>query len=68
MAPPNKRQAIVTAAVMVAGALAWITGIWASGLEGAHGFFGLGPLIADANLIWRRAPSSCRGWWGSSSP
>lgn len=51
MASPNKRQAIVTAAVMVAGALAWITGIWASGLEGAHGFFGPGPLIADANLI-----------------
>ncbi|HKW39035.1 MAG TPA: hypothetical protein VJO54_14650 [Burkholderiales bacterium] len=51
MAPPNKRQATVTAAVMVAGALAWIAGIWASGLEGAHGFFGPGPLIADANLI-----------------
>ena len=51
MASPNRRQAIVTAAVMVAGALAWITGIWASGLEGAHGFLGLGPLIADANLI-----------------
>ncbi|HET7764585.1 MAG TPA: hypothetical protein VFK92_05795 [Burkholderiales bacterium] len=51
MASPNKRQAIVTAAVMVAGALAWITGIWAAGLEAAHGFFGPGPLIADANLI-----------------
>jgi hypothetical protein len=51
MASPNKRQAIVTAAVMVAGALAWITGIWASGLGGTHGFFGPGPLIADANLI-----------------
>jgi len=51
VASPNKRQAIVTAAVMVAGALAWITGIWASGLEGARGFFGPGPLIADANLI-----------------
>src|SRR5262245_32066097 len=47
----NRRSAIVTAAVMVAGSLAWIVGIWLSGLEGARGFFGLGPLIADANLI-----------------
>jgi hypothetical protein len=47
----NRRSAIVTAAIMVAGSLAWIAGIWLSGLEGAKGFFGLGPLIADANLI-----------------
>jgi len=45
------RPAIATAAAMVAGSLAWIGGIWASGLEGAPGFFGPGPLIADANLI-----------------
>jgi len=36
---------------MVAGSLAWILGISLSGLEGAAGFFGAGPLIADANLI-----------------
>jgi len=47
----NKRSAIVTAAIMVAGSLAWIAGIWLSGLEGSRGFFGPGPLIADANLI-----------------
>ena len=45
------RSAVVTAAVMVAGSLAWIAGIWLSGLEGSRGFFGAGPLIADANLI-----------------
>ncbi|HUL92803.1 MAG TPA: hypothetical protein VLV56_10685 [Burkholderiales bacterium] len=49
--PGNRRSAIVTAAVMVAGSLAWIAGIWISGLEGSRGFFGPGPLIADANLI-----------------
>ena len=47
----NKRSAIATGAVMVAGSLAWIAGIWLSGLEGSKGFFGQGPLIADANLI-----------------
>jgi hypothetical protein len=47
----SKRPAIVTAVVMVAGSLAWIAGIWISGLEGSRGFFGVGPLIADANLI-----------------
>jgi hypothetical protein len=50
-APGNRRSAIITAAVMVGGSLAWIAGIWLSGLEGARGFFGPGPLIADANLI-----------------
>src|SRR5256885_2621456 len=50
-APGNMRSAIVTAAVMIAGSLAWIAGIWLSGLEGSRGFFGAGPLIADANLI-----------------
>src|SRR5258708_29454593 len=50
MAAPG-RSAIVTAAVMVAGSLAWVAGISLSGLEGSRGFFGLGPLIADANLI-----------------
>jgi hypothetical protein len=50
-APGNKRSAIVTAAIMIAGALAWIAGISLSGLEGSRGFFGTGPLIADANLI-----------------
>src|SRR2546430_8044967 len=50
-APGNMRSAVVTAAVMIAGSLAWIAGIWLSGLEGARGFFGAGPLIADANLI-----------------
>jgi len=49
--PGNRRPAIVTAAVMVAGSLAWIAGISISGLEGTRGFFGPGPLIADANLI-----------------
>jgi len=49
--PGNRRSAIITAAVMVGGSLAWIAGIWISGLEGSRGFFGLGPLIADANLI-----------------
>ena len=48
---PDKRSAIATAAVMVAGSLAWIAGIWLSGMEGSRGFFGPGPLIADANLI-----------------
>ena len=50
-APGNKRSAIITAAVMVAGSLAWVAGISMSGLEGTRGFFGPGPLIADANLI-----------------
>src|SRR5260370_33936513 len=50
MAAPG-RSAIVTAAVMIAGSLAWIAGIWLSGLAGSRGFFGAGPLIADANLI-----------------
>jgi hypothetical protein len=50
-APDNKRSAIVTAVVMVAGSLAWVAGISLSGLEGSRGFFGPGPLIADANLI-----------------
>src|SRR5216684_7797729 len=50
-APGNRRSAIVTAAVMIAGSLAWIAGIWLSGLAGSRGFFGAGPLIADANLI-----------------
>src|SRR5258707_5223665 len=45
------RSAIVTAGVMIAGSLAWIAGISLSGLEGSRGFFGAGPLIADANLI-----------------
>ena len=36
---------------MVAGSLAWIGGIWLSGLAGTRGFFGPGPLIADANLV-----------------
>jgi hypothetical protein len=47
----SKRSATVTAAVMVAGSLAWIAGIGLAGLEGSRGFFGPGPLIADANLI-----------------
>jgi hypothetical protein len=47
----EKRKAIGAAALMVGGSLAWIAGIWAAGLEGAHGFFGPGPLIADANLV-----------------
>ena len=52
MAPPvNKRSAIVTAVVMVGGSLAWIAGIWLSGLAGSRGLFGPGPLIADANLV-----------------
>lgn len=52
MPPPgNRRPVTVTAVVMVAGSLAWIAGIWLSGLGGARGFFGPGPLIADANLI-----------------
>jgi len=50
MAAPG-RSAIVTAAVMIAGSLAWIAGISLSGLESSRGFFGAGPLIADANLI-----------------
>src|SRR5258706_401702 len=50
MAAPG-RSAIVTAAVMIAGSLAWVAGISLSGLEGSRGFFGAGPLIADANLI-----------------
>jgi len=36
---------------MIAVSLAWIVGISLAGLEGAPGFFGPGPLIADANLI-----------------
>jgi len=51
MPSPNRRQSILTAAVMVGGALAWVAGIWFSGLAGSRGFFGPGPLIADANLI-----------------
>lgn len=52
MAPPrNRRPAIATAAVMVAGSLAWVGGIWLSGFARASGFFGAGPLIADANLV-----------------
>jgi hypothetical protein len=47
----GKRQTIATAAVMVLGSLAWVGGIWIAGLEGARGFFGQGPLIADANLV-----------------
>jgi hypothetical protein len=47
----SQRPAVVTAVVMVAGSLAWVGGIWISGLAGSRGFFGLGPLIADANLI-----------------
>ena len=47
----DRRKAIATAAVMVGGSLAWIAGIWAAGLEGTRGFFGPGPLIADANLV-----------------
>jgi hypothetical protein len=47
----SRRSAILAAAAMVAAPLAWIAGIWASGLEGSRGFFGPGPLIADANLI-----------------
>src|SRR5258706_119756 len=50
-APGKRRSAIITAAVMIAGSLAWIGGISLSGLEGSRGFFGAGPLIADANLI-----------------
>ena len=50
-APGNRRSAIIAAAVMIAGSLAWIAGISLSGLEGSRGFFGAGPLIADANLI-----------------
>jgi hypothetical protein len=50
-APGNRRSSIITAAVMIAGSLAWIAGIWLSGLEDSRGFFGAGPLIADANLI-----------------
>src|SRR5258708_5178779 len=50
-APGNMRSAIVTAAVMIAGSLAWIAGISLSGLKDSRGFFGAGPLIADANLI-----------------
>jgi|SRR6267142_235280 len=49
--PGNKRSAIITATVMVGGSLAWIAGIGWSGFAGSRGFFGLGPLIADANLI-----------------
>src|SRR5437870_10959304 len=47
----SKRSANLTADVMIAGSLAWIAGISLSGLEGSRGFFGAGPLIADANLI-----------------
>src|SRR2546428_1824454 len=50
-APGNMRSAIVTAAVMIVGLLAWVAGISLAGLEGSRGFFGAGPLIADANLI-----------------
>src|SRR5215467_7454140 len=47
----DRRTAIATAVVMVGGSLAWVGGIWLAGLEGARGFFGAGPLIADANLV-----------------
>ena len=47
----SNRSAIVTAAVMVAGSLAWVIGIDLADMEGKPGFFGPGPLIADANLI-----------------
>jgi hypothetical protein len=47
----ERRKAIATGAVLVGGSLAWIAGISLAGLEGARGFFGLGPLIADANLV-----------------
>ena len=50
-APGNRRSAVITAAVMIAGSLAWVAGISLAGLEGSRGFFGAGPLIADANLI-----------------
>src|SRR5437667_21351 len=50
-APGNMRSAIVTAAIMIAGSLAWVAGISLAGLEASRGFFGAGPLIADANLI-----------------
>jgi len=50
-APGKRRSATITAVVMVAGSLAWIAGISMSGLEGSRGFFGRGPLIADANLV-----------------
>ena len=50
-APGKRRSATITAVVMVAGSLAWVAGISMTGLEGARGFLGLGPLIADANLI-----------------
>ena len=50
-APGSRRSAVITAAVMIAGSLAWVAGISLSGLEGSRGFFGTGPLIADANLI-----------------
>ena len=49
--PVSNRSAIVTAAVMVAGSLAWVIGIDLADMEGKPGFFGPGPLIADANLI-----------------
>ena len=47
----ERRKAIATAAVMVVGSLAWVGGISLAGLEGARGFLGPGPLIADANLV-----------------
>lgn len=47
----NKRPAIITAAVMVLGSLAWVLGIDLAGMASKPGFFGPGPLIADANLI-----------------
>ena len=50
-APGNRRSAVITAAVMIAGSLAWVAGISLAGLEASRGFFGAGPLIADANLI-----------------
>ncbi len=50
-APGKRRSATITAVVMVAGSLAWVAGISMSGLEGSRGFFGRGPLIADANLV-----------------
>jgi len=47
----SKRQAIIAAVVLVAGAVAWVLGIEGAKMEGSPGFFGVGPLIADVNLI-----------------
>lgn len=47
----NRRSAITAATVMVVGSLAWAIGIDLADMEDKPGFFGPGPLIADANLI-----------------